>query len=55
MRTAAGSLLVREAGGELAIDEGPLGRPQVVAAGPRLAPLLRRLLTDWLSQEEGRE
>jgi fructose-1,6-bisphosphatase/inositol monophosphatase family enzyme len=50
---AAGSLLVREAGGLLTVDGGPLGRPQVIAAGPRLAPLLRRLLTDGLSEVSG--
>ena len=47
---AAGSLLVREAGGTFTVDEGPLGRPQVVAAGPRLAPLLQRLLAEAISQ-----
>ena len=47
---AAGSLLVREAGGTFTVDEGPLGRPQVIAAGPRLAPLLQRLLADAISQ-----
>jgi len=52
---AAGSLLVREAGGILAVDDGPLGRPQVVAAGARLAPLLRRLLADALSEVSGGE
>jgi myo-inositol-1(or 4)-monophosphatase len=45
---AAGSLLVREAGGAFALDDGPFGRPQVVAAGPRLAPALRRLLAEEL-------
>jgi myo-inositol-1(or 4)-monophosphatase len=54
---AAGSLLVREAGGVLALDDGPLGRPQVVAAGAQLAPL-RRLLDEEVQRvasDEGGE
>ncbi|MBA3552219.1 MAG: hypothetical protein H0W27_05040 [Actinobacteria bacterium] len=48
---AAGALLVREAGGILTVDRGPLGQPQVVASGPLLHAVLRRELESMLAAD----